>query len=151
MTENDPLLSRRLLLAASLAAIVAGGATALASFGAISAPGTETFRFSRGTALAAGEEARLKGFLAPALQDDRLRVVIVGHSGMEGESPSNLELSEKRAASAQGIALEMGIAAERVIASGVGAGAPLPREAGQPDDVYEARLARVEVTLQVRR
>jgi len=78
-------------------------------------------------------------------------VVIVGHSGMEGESSSNLELSEKRAASAQGIAFEMGIAPERVLAAGVGPGAPLPREAGQPDDVYEARLARVEVTLQVRR
>ena len=65
MTENEPLLSRRLLLAAFLAAIVAGGATALASFGTISAPGTEAFRFSRGTALAAGEEARLKGFSRP--------------------------------------------------------------------------------------
>jgi len=149
MTDSEPPSPRRIILAGILAVAAAGVAGGLISFRA--APETESFRFSRDSAFAAGEAARLKGFLAPAVQDDRLSVIIVGHSGLQGESAARLALSEKRAASAQGIALEMGIPPERVSATGVGRDAPLPRKAGQSEDAHEAMLARVEVTLQMRR
>lgn len=148
MTDSEPRLPRRIILAVILAVAAAGVAVGLVSFRVVTAPETESFRFSRGTAFAAGEAVRLKGFLAPAVQDGRTSVIIVGHSGLQGERAFNLALSEKRAASAQGIALEMGIAPERVSAMGVGRDAPLPRETGQSEDAHEARLARVEVTLQ---
>jgi outer membrane protein OmpA-like peptidoglycan-associated protein len=151
MSDSEPWPPRRLFLAGGLAAVVAGGATALASLGAAAAPRTETFRFSRGTALAAGEEARLKGFLAPAAQDDRLGVFVLGHSGTQGEAAANLALSERRAAKVEALALAMGISAERVRATGVGANAPLRRSGDQPERAYEAQLARVDVTLRVRR
>jgi len=149
MTDSEPPSPRRIILAGILAVAAAGVAGGLVSFRA--ATETESFRFSRDSAFAAGEAARLKGFLAPAVQDDRLSVIIVGHSGLQGESAASLALSEKRAASAQGIALEMGIPPERVSATGVGRDAPLPRKAGQSEDAHEAMLARVEVTLQMRR
>jgi len=151
MTDSEPPSPRRIILAGILAVAAAGVAGGLVSFRAATAPETESFRFSRDSAFAAGEAARLKGFLAPAVQDDRLSVIIVGHSGLQGESAASLALSEKRAASAQGIALEMGIPPERVSATGVGRDAPLPRKAGQSEDAHEAMLARVEVTLQMRR
>ncbi|MDJ1006405.1 MAG: OmpA family protein [Paracoccaceae bacterium] len=151
MAEREPPPPRRIFVAGLLAALLAGGTTALVSFGAVTAPDTETFRFSRGTVLAAGEEARLRGALAAAVADDRITVTVTGHSGTLGEAAANLALSEDRAERVRTIALDMGLAADRITASGVGGGAPLPREAGQSERAHEASLARVEVTLQRRR
>jgi outer membrane protein OmpA-like peptidoglycan-associated protein len=149
--ETEPRPPRRLFLAALLAAAAAGGATALAIFGSLTGATTETFRFSRGTTLGTGEEARLRGFLAAAAQDDRLAVVIIGHTGTQGDAQANIALSESRAEAVAGIARDMGIDARRIRASGAGGGAPAPREAGQSERAYETDLARADVTLQVRR
>ena len=151
MSESEPRPPRRLFLAAGLAALLAAGGTGLVTWGAISSPETETFRFTRGTALATGEETRLRGFLVPAIRDDRLAVVIVGHTGTQGEPAANLALSESRAEAARAIAVSAGIPTERITVTGVGGGAPLPREPGQSERAHEAELARVEITLQVRR
>ncbi|MEM9247710.1 MAG: OmpA family protein [Pseudomonadota bacterium] len=138
-------------MAGIAAALAAGGATALATLGGLTGTTTETFRFSRGTALATGEDARLRGVLADVLADARIAVTIVGHSGTQGDAAANLALSVERAEAVAAIAREMGVAAARLTVTGVGGGDPLPRTDGQSDRAFEAALARVDVALQVRR
>lgn len=149
--QTAPLLPRRAFLAAGLSAVVAGSAVALGLLGGLSAVDAESFQFSRGTSLANGEEGRLRGFLASALPDERVHVTIVGHSGSTGDAAANLALSEERAAFAKALAEEVGIAPSRITASGVGGGAPLSQDSGESDRSYQSRLARVEVSLQLRR
>ncbi|MEM1429939.1 MAG: OmpA family protein [Pseudomonadota bacterium] len=151
MSDSEPRPPRRLFLAGLLAAATAGAASGLAIFGGLTGTVTQTFRFSRGTALGTGEDARLRGFLAAAAQDARLAVIVVGHTGTQGEAAANLALSEARAAAVAEIARDMGIAPPRIQAMGVGGGAPAPRETGQSERAHEAALARADVTLQVRR
>lgn len=148
---SGALFPRRTLLAAGLSALVAGGAVGLAAIGNLSAVDQASFLFSRGTALANGSETQLRGFLAQALEDDRIVVVILGHSSNVGDETANLALSEERAVLAQEIATELGIARDRITATGVGGGAPLPKDTGESDRAYQSRLARVEVSLQRRR
>jgi len=151
MRETAPKPPRRLFLASIVAAIAAGGATALATFGAVTAPETETFQFARGTSFATGEADRLDGYLTAAMQDDRIAVVIVGHSGTQGDATANQALSVSRAEIAAEKAVALGIPRDRITARGVGGGAPLAKDPAQSDRAYEAQLARVDVTLQVRR
>jgi len=150
LKDTSPAPPRRLFLSAILAAVAAGGAVGLGVLGQVTAPQTESFRFARGTSFAAGEEDRLRGVLAQAAQDDRVAVVITGHSGTSGDAAANLELSEARAELAAEIAAAMGIEGARISAAGAGGGAPLPQETGESDRAWQARLARVEVALQVR-
>ena len=149
--EVRPVFPRRAFVAAGLSALVAGGGVLLAGVGAITAPRTETFRFSRGTTFASGEGERLRGHLAGALADDRVHMTILGHSGDRGDAAANRALSEARAEAAATVAREMGLPAARITASGVGGSDPVPRRDGESDRAYQARLARVEVSLQVRR
>lgn len=124
---------------------------ALYALGLVTAPRTDTFRFSRGTALATGEEARLRGVLAEALGDERIDVIIVGHTGSSGDAEANQDLSAERAEAVVDIARDIGLTRDRISATGVGGGDPLPKEEGEGDRAHQARLARVDVTLQVRR
>ena len=142
---------RRAFLAAGLSALFAGSATTLALLGGMSAVSGDTFRFSRGTSFANGEEARLRGLLASALADERLHVTIVGHTGSAGDDAANLELSNRRATFVAEMAVDMGITPERITARGIGGAAPLAQEDGETDRALQSRLARVEVTLQMRR
>lgn len=151
MRDSEPRPPRRLFLAGLAAALAAGGATALATLGGLTGTTTDTFRFSRGTSLASGEDARLRGFLSAALEDERIAVTIVGHSGTQGDAGANLALSTQRAEAVAGIAREMGLPGGRLAVTGVGGGDPLPREDGQSDRAFESALARADVTLQVRR
>lgn len=151
MAETEPKLPRRVFVASALAAIVAGGSTALVSMGGITQPTRETFRFARGTSLAPGEEERLRGFLAAALADDRVEVRIVGHTGTQGNEAANLALSQERAAAVRALAEQMGVANASISATGVGGGAPMAKSPDQSERAYEASLSRVDVTLQVRR
>ena len=149
-TESAPPVPRRLFLAAGLAAIAAGGAVALGIMGQVTAPASDSFRFARGTSFANGEEDRLRGYLQPAVADDRMTVVIFGHSGSTGDAEANLALSEERAIVARDLALQLGIGGDRIQVSAMGGGAPLPQEAGESERAWQARLARVEITMQVR-
>ncbi|MEM9708733.1 MAG: OmpA family protein [Pseudomonadota bacterium] len=151
MGEPTPRLPRRVFIAGLTAALVAGGATALATLGGLTTATTESFRFSRGVSLANGEETRLRGFLATATEDDRIAVVILGHTGTQGEATANIALSEERAETIRAIAQSLGIDAGRISTGGAGGGTPLPREDGQTARAHETSLARADVTLQVRK
>lgn len=151
MMEREPGIPRRVFVAAALAALTAGGAATLVTLGAATAPEKATFRFARGTALAPGEAERLRGLLSRALEDDRIAVRIIGHTGTQGDPAANLVLSEARASSLRDIAMGMNIDAARVDATGVGGGAPLPKPAEESARAHEAALSRADVILQVRR
>lgn len=146
-----PLLPRRAFLAAGFSAATAALGAGALWMGLLGAPQTETFQFSRGTAFANGEALRLKAHLLPALQDDRIDVVIVGHTGQQGVSEANLDLSKARAAAAANLAVELGLPRARLTVRGVGAARPLTRADGQSERAFQSSLARVEVTLQARR
>ena len=152
-TTNDisPRIPRRTLLAAMCSACVAGGAVYLATVGQVTAPETQIFRFVRGVSPASGEEQRLRAYLLNALRDDRMRVIIVGHSGTSGDATANQQLSEARATFAADIATDIGIAPARIDFVGVGGAAPSVRPEGMAERAWQAELARVEITIQVRR
>lgn len=151
MRESAPRPPRRLFLASALAALTAGGVTALVALGAVDQPQTETFQFARGTAFASGEEPRLRAVLAQAATDGRIAVTVIGHSGTQGDDNANLVLSEARATLVAEMAEAMGIDATRLSAAGIGGSAPFDKPDGTSGRAYEASLARVDVTLQVRR
>ncbi|MEO0390705.1 MAG: OmpA family protein [Pseudomonadota bacterium] len=154
MTASDtstPVFSRRAFIAAALSGGVAAGAAALAGLGWLSAPQSSSFAFSRGTSLGTGEEARLRAFLAPALEDDRLHVTIIGHTGQTGEAAANQALSEARAEAGRTIALALGLAPEQITTAGLGGAAPLSKAAEESDRAFQSRLARIDVSLQPRR
>ena len=149
--ETEPGLPRRLFLAAGLSAVTVSAAVALGVLGALEVPQTAQFAFSRGTNLASGEEARLRGFIAQALEDNRLEVVVTGHTSGQGDTEANLDLSAARAQMVADIAREMGLPGDRVTANGVGGGDPLARPDGMSDRAYQTLLSRVDVTLKVHR
>jgi outer membrane protein OmpA-like peptidoglycan-associated protein len=138
-------------LAGLCSAAIAGGAVYLATLGQVTAPATESFRFVRGVGLAPGEEQRLKAYLLDATRDDRIDLTIVGHSGTSGDVVANQDLSEARAMVAAEIAESMGIGADRIVSFGMGGDAAFARPEGVSERTWQAELARVEVTLQVRR
>lgn len=149
--RETPFIPRRAFVAAGLSAVLAGSTVSLAVLGGMSRVEASAFQFSRGTSLATGEEARLRGLLAKALPDARVHVTILGHTGDAGDATANLALSEERAALVQAIAEAAGIGPDRMTAQGVGGAAPLPQENGESDRAYQSRLARVEVSLQMRK
>ena len=142
---------RRAFVAAALSAVTAGAAIGLGMLGGLSRVETGVFAFSRGTSFANGDEDRLRSLLSRALADDHLHVTILGHTGQSGEASANLELSEARAELAQNMALDLGISGDRITARGVGGASPLGKTEGESDRAYQSRLARVEVSLQMRR
>ncbi|MEM9426959.1 MAG: OmpA family protein [Pseudomonadota bacterium] len=149
--RETPLIPRRAFVAAGLSAVLAGAAVSLGVIGGVSGVEASAFQFSRGVSLATGEEARLRGILARALPDERIHVTILGHTGDAGDATANLALSEERAALVQSMAQAAGIPPDRITALGLGGAAPLPKEDGESDRAYQSRLARVEVSLQMRK
>jgi outer membrane protein OmpA-like peptidoglycan-associated protein len=147
---SRPSLPRRALLGAGLAAVTVAAAVALGLAGAVSVPEAQDFRFSRGTTFAQGEEPRLRAHLARLAAEERADVLIVGHTGTQGDETANQILSNDRAAAALRIALDVGLPASRVHATGVAGGAPLPKADGQGDRDWQSSLARVTVHAQVR-
>ena len=149
--SHTPMLPRRAFLAATLSAITVGAAGALAWIGGLGAPQTESYRFSRGTNLAEGELARMRGHLARAVQDTRFDVVIVGHTGDQGDGAANLALSTERAEVAAAEARQLGLEDSRLTIIGAGGGSPMARGPDQSERAYQASLARVEITLRPQR
>ena len=148
---KQALLPRRAFLAAGMSAVLAGAATSLAVFGGLSETDGDSFQFSRGLSLANGEGERLRGFLSGALADERIHVTILGHTGDAGDASANVTLSEARAELARQMAVDLGLPTDRITARGIGGASPLPKEDGESDRAYHSRLARVEVSLQLRR
>lgn len=150
-SKTSLFLPRRAFLAAALSAVFAGSAVTLAQLGGLSTVQSETFRFSRGVSLASGEEDRLRDLLTRALQDARLHVTIIAHTGSTGDATANQTLSEERADVGQSIALDMGIAPDQITALGVGGASPAAKQEGESDRAHQSRLARMEISLQMRR
>lgn len=148
---QGPVFPRRAFVAAGISAILAAGVVAVGLPGLATKPKTQVFQFSRGTNFVQGHEEALRGFLAPALQDDRIAVVILGHTGSQGDADANQDLSDQRADVAREMALRLGIPAAQIHATGLGGSAPLAKGDDETDRAHQARLARVDVTLQVRR
>jgi len=146
-----PFLPRRAFVAAALSAVFAGSAVTLGLVGGLSAVQSETFQFSRGVSLASGEEDRLRDLFASALIDDRIHVTIIAHTGSTGDATANQTLSEERAEAGRSIALDMGIAPDRITSVGVGGGSPASKREGESDRAHQSRLARMEISLQMRR
>ena len=144
-------LPRRTLLATGLSALTAAAIVGLVQWGQLDAPVSESFLFSRGASFAEGEEARLRGYLSQALSDDRLAVVVTGHTGSAGNAEANQRLSVLRAETVAGIARELGIPDDKITASGVGGAAPLAKLSDQSEREYQSTLSRVDVRLLVLR
>lgn len=151
MTRMLPPLPRRALFAVLTAAVTATILAGLGAVGSITVPEADNFRFSSGARFANGEEARLRGHLAKAAKDDRITLIITGHTGTQGDEQANIALSEERAQAAVALAEAMGVDPANIRAGGAGGGAPLPRPDGLSERAHQAALARVDVTLQVRR
>nr|WP_239479732.1 OmpA family protein [Actibacterium sp. 188UL27-1] len=105
----------------------------------------ESFRFSRGAALAPGEEQRLRGFLSEAAANPRIGLRITGHTGTTGDAAANLTLSNVRANVARQMAQTLGIPDDNILfAGGVGGANPPPGD----DSSREAQRAMARVTVQ---
>lgn len=105
--------------------------------------------FRRGTADLAYEGKLELDQLAERLAHyPNFRILVKGHSGVQGDPQANLQLSEERAAAvARYLMVTYGIDANRMRAIGYGGSRPLPRLPGESDRAYGYRLPRVEVTL----
>lgn len=156
MADNDKsnstlIFPRRAFVAAGLSAVLTGGVVSLGILGWLGQPRGEVFQFSRGLNFATGEEARLRGVLSKALTDDRYHLVVLGHTGDAGDADANRKLSVDRAALVASIAQDLGVPSHRMTTLGLGGAALLDRAEGESDRAFQSRLARVEVTLQLRR
>ncbi|MEO0911673.1 MAG: OmpA family protein [Pseudomonadota bacterium] len=135
---------RRFVVGALLSGVIAASAVGLGYFGAISAPKTESFRFSRGTQFAPGEEARLRAYLAGFAAEQRLHLRISGHTGTAGDTTANFDLSLARANAAMEIVRALGIPESRVdFVGGFGGTAPRAKAQDEGTREYERALARV--------
>lgn len=149
--QKAPLFPRRVFVAAGASALLAGSTVTLALMGNYSTVDTDTFLFIRGVTFGANEEDRLKAHLSPALADERIHVTILGHTGELGDPSANVALSKQRAELVRQIAVDLGISADRITSQGVGGMSPSSKLEDESDRAFQARLARVDVSLQLRR
>ena len=78
--------------------------------------------------------------------DPALKLIVVGHTDNQGAAAHNIELSKKRAeAVAAGLQTQYGIAADRLLAQGMGSAAPV---ASNDSDTGRAKNRRVELVKQ---
>lgn len=151
LETSSPVLPRRAFVVAGLSAVTAGSFVTLGMVGGFSRIEQDSFQFTRGLSFAPREEDRLRGFLSGALADERIQVTVLAHTGNAGDGAANLKLSEDRATLVRTMAEDMGIEQERIAANGIGGASLLDRIDGESDRAYQLRLARVEVSLQMRR
>ncbi|MEM6306786.1 MAG: OmpA family protein [Pseudomonadota bacterium] len=149
--RRTPLFPRRAIWASVISVLLASGFVVLIILGNLTAPVPHSFQFSRATNLAVGEDQRLRAVLSDVVADDRLWVTVVGHSGTIGDAQANTDLSTARADTVRDLALQLGIRTGQINAIGVGGARPLPQSDGESERAYQSRLARVDVTVQLRR
>mgnify|MGYP001560892664 FL=1 len=76
------------------------------------------------------------------------RVVLKGHTGLNGDAGQNQILSRERAEAVRRyLTVAHGIDEDRLRALGLGPNKPLPRQAGESDRAFNYRLPRVELYL----
>lgn len=109
----------------------------------------EPIGFRRGTAtLDESGLAQLAAIAQRLKHYPNFRLMIRGHSGLDGDPEANLTLSKQRAqAAAEYLLSAYDVDPDRVRVLGYGASRPLPRMEGESDRAYGYRLPRVEFAL----
>lgn len=76
------------------------------------------------------------------------RILVEGHTGLQGDPQANKNLSQERAESVvRYLTVTYSIDQNRVRATGRGSESPLPRNQAESDREYQYRLPRVEISL----
>ncbi|MEM9043734.1 MAG: OmpA family protein [Pseudomonadota bacterium] len=134
------------MIGSVIAGLIIGSASWAGWLGSLQAPDKTSFRFSRGTTLAPGEEGRLRGLLATIAAEERIILRVIGHTGTQGDREANQALSLQRAQVVGSIVAAMSIDPDRIVfVGGLGGDAPLPKQEDESEREYQRRLARVEV------
>lgn len=109
----------------------------------------DPIEFARGTASLDDDGRKLLNGVAEKLSHyPNYRLIIKGHTGLDGDDSANLELSERRAEAAlEYFVTTFKIDPNRIRALGFGSSQPLPRLAEESDRAYNYRLPRVEFAL----
>lgn len=129
---------------ALVVAVVAASVTVIASNAR--SPREHTLQFTRSTNIDPQAFAALQGFVDEIVTEPRFRFVVTGHTGTDGDSVANTELSERRAERAAEILRQSGVAAERIVTvQGRGGDAPFDKPDGISNAEYQRSLARVEI------
>jgi len=105
--------------------------------------------FSRGTASLDDSGRMALNSVAEKLSHyPHYRLMVKGHTGIDGDADANLELSKRRAEAVLDYFVStFSIDPNRIRALGFGASQPLPRLPDEPDRAYNYRLPRVEFAL----
>ncbi|MEO1492312.1 MAG: OmpA family protein [Pseudomonadota bacterium] len=146
------LIARRYLIGAVLSSLAIGGALALDYIGPAGNPAPLVVQFTRGTALAQGEAARVSAFVGEHVAEPSLRFHVLGHTGDRGDADANLALSQDRAQAVADLLKEAGLdEAQLLSVQGIGSARPLAAGPEESDGALQRRMARVVVTPVVRK
>ena len=109
----------------------------------------EPVSFRLGSALLDYEGKLILDGMAEKLRHyPNFRILVKGHTGLQGDPQANLELSAERAeAVARYLTVTHAMDNNRIRAIGHGASRPLPRKENESDRAYGYRLPRVEISL----
>lgn len=140
---HTPGIRRRHVLGSLLAASGVGLFAGTGWIGWRRRPRTLDVSFSRGTVLLPEAHNDVLRSAQVLLENPRLTVRVLGHSGTMGDREANIALSQMRAEAIARILRSAGVPMERVKSVvGMGPSNPLEREAGEGDREFERRLAR---------
>ena len=141
------LIKRRYILGGLISAVAVGGALALDLIGPVAPPKPLVLQFSRGAALAQGEDARLQAYAGRFIAEQKILFHVSGHTGDQGDAQANQDLSQQRADMVAAALVDAGVAVERVLsAKGVGSADALSKDGDESDQQHQRRMARAVVT-----
>jgi len=146
------LVKRRYILGGIVSALAVGGALALDLIGPVAPPAPLVLQFSRGAALAPGEEARLQAFAGQHVAEQKIMFHVSGHTGDQGDSDANQDLSQQRADMVAAVLVDSGVPVDRILsAKGVGSADPLSKDGEESDRQHQRRMARAVVAAVVQK
>lgn len=146
------MVKRRYILGGIVSALAVGGALALDLIGPVAPPAPLVLQFSRGAALAQGEEARLQAFAGQHVAEQKIMFHVSGHTGDQGDSQANQDLSQQRADRVAAILVDAGVPVDRILsAKGVGSADPLSKGGDESDRQHQRRMARAVVAAVVQK
>ena len=141
------LVKRRYILGGLVSALAIGGALALDLIGPVAPPQPLVLQFSRGAVLAQGEDARLQAFAGQFVAEQKIQFHITGHTGDQGDSDANQDLSQQRADMVAAALVDAGVTVDRILSTkGVASANTLPKDGDESDRQHQRRMARAIVT-----